>query len=64
MFTRHTDACPAPDAPRPAVNPYLDLPLPIGVRIDWGFWPDMDAHEARDAVRGVVRALNALAYLE
>ena len=49
------------------MNIYLDLPLPIGCRIDWGFRPksvsNMDRQlQEREAVQEVLRAVNQYQY--
>ncbi len=51
-----------------AINPYIDLPLPIGARINFGFKPTPPASKAeakieKDEIVGEVnRALNRFAY--
>jgi hypothetical protein len=42
---------------RPAINPYIDMPLPVGTRIAFGFLPPPPADPS-------VRALNAYAYAD
>jgi hypothetical protein len=52
----------------PAINPYIDLPLPIGTRIDFGFKPSTPASRVEEkitmdeAVREVNRAMHKLAF--
>ena len=57
-----------------AMNPYIDMPLPVNVRIEFDLFARTESltsdnlvrrcRETEEAVREVVRALNALAYAE
>lgn len=51
-----------------ARNPYLEMPLPVNVTIDFGFKPAEPAStierriQESEAIRAVVRALNEYTY--